>query len=359
MIDKLTQEQLNEWSYLQEQEIYEPLEQKNNRSELEENKEKKKQAQQSFNSSNEHLSKDAKQAIETLEKKEKIDEKIQEKQAELNEFKSPKQKREFLKNKLDNIKNNQNLKESLEILKEKEKLDEQIKAKEKEIKNENLKDNTNEIEKGKENQEEQGKKQNQGNSAEQDDWDKRAKELELQHEKELEALKEQQSKLEANFQKSIDNLMNSDGINGVITALQEMDRSLEMMLKQGKEESETKDKQRKEKLEMAFDSPNFKEVVGDLVKEVYKEQKKVKNGLTTMENEQINYTKLQSTYEKETKKGLDVKGYEKLKTMISNIEKETPNFKENYPKFYKKINDTLKQTKNKILNKSTNVLERN
>lgn len=31
--------------------------------------------------------------------------------------------------------------------------------------------------------------------------------------------------------------MNSDGINGVLTALQEMDRSLEMMLKQGKEDS--------------------------------------------------------------------------------------------------------------------------
>ena len=121
--------------------------------------------------------------------------------------------------------------------------------------------------KGKENKEELEKKQDQNNLAvEQDDWDKRAKELELQHEKELEALKDQQSRLEANFQKSIDNLMNSDGINGVLTALQEMDRSLEMMLKQGKEDSEKKEKQRQEKLELAFDSPKFKETVGYLVK---------------------------------------------------------------------------------------------
>ena len=71
----------------------------------------------------------------------------------------------------------------------------------------------------------------------------------MQHEKELEDLKDQQLKLEANFQKSIDNLMNSDGINNIITALQEMDRSLEMMLKQGKEESIAKDRQHAERSE--------------------------------------------------------------------------------------------------------------
>lgn len=36
MSEKLTQEQLNEWSYLQDQELYSPL-----KSELEENEEKK------------------------------------------------------------------------------------------------------------------------------------------------------------------------------------------------------------------------------------------------------------------------------------------------------------------------------
>ena len=207
--------------------------------------------------------------MDILGEKEQIDKQITEKQSELNEFKSPKEKREFVKAKLDTLDKNDDLKDSLEILKEKEKIEEQIKFKEKEIKNtkestnDNSKEsNADEKKKGKENKEELEKKQDQNNLAEQDDWDKRAKELELQHEKELEALKDQQSRLEANFQKSIDNLMNSDGINGVLTALQEMDRSLEMMLKQGKEDSEKKEKQRQEKLELAFDSPKFKEAVG-------------------------------------------------------------------------------------------------
>ena len=207
--------------------------------------------------------------MDILGEKKQIDKQITEKQSELNEFKSPKEKREFVKAKLDTLDKNDDLKDSLEILKEKEKIEEQIKFKEKEIKNtkestnDNSKEsNADEKKKGKENKEELEKKQDQGNLAEQDDWDKRAKELELQHEKELEALKDQQSRLEANFQKSIDNLMNSDGINGVLTALQEMDRSLEMMLKQGKEESEKKEKQRQEKIELAFDSPKFKEAVG-------------------------------------------------------------------------------------------------
>ena len=49
---------------------------------------------------------------------------------------------------------------------------------------------------------------------------------------------------------------------------------------------------------------------------------------------------------------LVVKGYEKLKKMMGDIEKETPNFKDSYPKFYQKVNDTLVQAKDKILNKT-------
>jgi len=228
----------------------------------------------------------------------------------------------------------------------KEKIEEQIKAKEEQIAKK---------EKGEEKEpspEQNEPQPDRESGAEQEDWNKRADELEMQHEKELEDLKDQQSKLEANFQKSIDNLMNSDGINNIITALQEMDRSLEMMLKQGKEESIAKDRQRQEKLDLAFDSPKFKEAVGDLVKDVYAQRKKVKGGFKEMENERANYAKLQTTYEKETKKGLDVKGYEKLKKMMGDIEKETPNFKDSYPKFYQKVNDTLAQTKDKILNKA-------
>ncbi|WP_233994401.1 hypothetical protein [Campylobacter fetus] len=430
MSEKLTQEQLNEWSY--------PL-----KSELEENEEKKKQAQQSFNQSNEHLNEDTKQAINTLDKKEKLDEQIKAKQSELDEFKSPKAKREFIKEKLDGVENDDNLRESLKILKKKERIEELIKEKEQEIQKDSQKTADNDrykivflndtggdnygvveetklvgtkeeiikyyldnkeqestslnaygnsytkeyliykidgdketdithsvkddIEKGvydhlekekgeekdkfKEPNEQQSQQGKDGN-LDQDDWNKRADELELQHEKELEKLKDEQSRLEANFQKSIDNLMNSDGINGIITALQEMDRSLEMMMRQGKDESEAKDRQRKEKLEFAFDSPNFREAVGDLVKEVYAQRKEAQNGLMEMENEHANYAKLKTTYEKEVKNGLDVKGYEKLSKMMGDIEKDTPNFKKSYPKFYQKISKTLDEAKNKILNKN-------
>lgn len=314
--------------------------------ELKEEQEKQKEIEKNINKTNKNLNPNIKEAINTLEEKESIDKEIQTLENEKQEFIGPKQKREFAREKLDGLDKNEELKESLEILKEKEKIDEQIKEKEVQIEKEQEK---REKEQNADNKE---IKDNQENIAEQEDWIKKANELELQHEKELEELKDKQSRLEANFQKSIDNLMNSDGINGVITALQEMDRSLEMMMKQGKDESEAKNRQRQEKLELAFDSPKFRDAVGDLVKEVYKEQKEVKNGLKEMEKEHANYAKLQNTYEKEKKKGLDIKGYEKLKKMMGDIEKDTPNFKETYPKFHKKVNDTLEQTKDKILNKT-------
>lgn len=72
--------------------------------------------------------------MDILGEKEQIDKQITEKQSELNEFKSPKEKREFVKAKLDTLDKNDDLKDSLEILKEKEKIEEQIKFKEKEIK---------------------------------------------------------------------------------------------------------------------------------------------------------------------------------------------------------------------------------
>ena len=287
------------------------------------------------------LNKNLNEAVNTLEEKEKIDEQIKAKEAEFNEFKSPKEKRDFVSDKLNEIDGNDTLKSSLEILKEKEKIDEQIKAKEAELENKNeAKQDVANI------------THSQEREAEQEDWSRKADELENQHEKELEKLRDEQSRLEANFQKSIDNLMNSGDIKDIMTALQEMDRSLEMMMRQGKEESETKERQRQEKLELAFDSPKFKDAVGDLVKEVYKQRKEVKGGLKELENEHANYAKLKTTYEKEIKKGLDVKGYEKLNKMLNEIEKETPNFKNSYPKFYKKVNDSLTQSKEKILNKT-------
>ncbi|GKH60865.1 hypothetical protein [Campylobacter ureolyticus] len=433
MAEDLTQEQLEEWGYLKEQELVakekEPSVKKYNaqnntqKSELEENEEKEKQVQKSFNRSNEKLNKDTRKALGILSEKLEINEQIKDRQDELNEIKNPRITRDKVKDSINELESNEVLKESLDILKEKEKIDEQIKEKEEQIKNnkkESTKiyeiylyqdtggDNYGEIEELKlkgskqeimkyylENKEiENSRQDGYGNSrvtefkiydengknvtkeikeeikkeadktekisqekqeSEQIDWNKKADELELQHEKELEDLKDKQSRLEANFQKSIDNLMNSDGITGVITALQEMDRSLEIMLKQGKEESEAKNRQRAEKLELAFDSPKFKDAVSNLVKEVYDERKKVKGGLDEMEKERSNFAKLSTTYDKLTKnKELDLDGYQKLKKMMDNIEKETPNFKNTYPKMHKKVSKTLEKEKENILNKTLN-----
>lgn len=361
MAEDLTQEQLEEWGYLKEQELVakEPSVKKYNaqniqqnntqKSELEENEEKEKQVQKSFNRSNENLNKDTREALGILSEKLEINEQIKDRQDELNEIKNPRITRNKVKDSINELESNEVLKESLDILKEKEQVEEQIKAKEKEIK-EKQEQKTEDKE-----QNQETPKEDKTKEAEQIDWNKKADELELQHEKELEDLKDKQSRLEANFQKSIDNLMNSDGITGVITALQEMDRSLEIMLKQGKEESEAKNRQRAEKLELAFDSPKFKDAVSDLVKEVYDERKKVKGGLDEMEKERSNFAKLSTTYDKLTKnKELDLDGYQKLRKMMDGIEKETPNFKNTYPKMHKKVSKTLEKEKENILNKTLN-----
>ena len=357
MAEDLTQEQLEEWGYLKEQELVakEPSVKKYNaqnntqKSELEENEEKEKQVQKSFNRSNEKLNKDTREALGILSEKLEINEQIKDRQDELNEIKNPRITRDKVKDSINKLESNEVLKDSLDILKEKEQVEEQIKAKEKEIK-EKQEQKTEDKE-----QNQETPKEDKTKEAEQIDWNKKADELELQHEKELEDLKDKQSRLEANFQKSIDNLMNSDGITGVITALQEMDRSLEIMLKQGKEESEAKNRQRAEKLELAFDSPKFKDAVSNLVKEVYDERKIVKGGLDEMEKERSNFAKLSTTYDKLTKnKELDLNGYQKLKKMMDNIEKETPNFKNTYPKMHKKVSKTLEKEKENILNKTLN-----
>lgn len=357
MAEDLTQEQLEEWGYLKEQELVakEPSVKKYNaqnntqKSELEENEEKEKQVQKSFNRSNEKLNKDTREALGILSEKLEINEQIKDRQDELNEIKNPRITRDKVKDSINKLESNEVLKDSLDILKEKEQVEEQIKAKEKEIK-EKQEQKTEDKE-----QNQETPKEDKTKEAEQIDWNKKADELELQHEKELEDLKDKQSRLEANFQKSIDNLMNSDGITGVITALQEMDRSLEIMLKQGKEESEAKNRQRAEKLELAFDSPKFKDAVSNLVKEVYDERKKVKGGLDEMEKERSNFAKLSTTYDKLTKnKELDLDGYQKLRKMMDGIEKETPNFKNTYPKMHKKVSKTLEKEKENILNKTLN-----
>lgn len=142
MAEDLTQEQLEEWEYLKEQELVakEPSVKKYNaqnntqKSELEENEEKEKQVQKSFNRSNEKLNKDTREALGILSEKLEINEQIKDRQDELNEIKNPRITRDKVKDSINKLESNEVLKDSLDILKEKEQVEEQIKAKEKEIK---------------------------------------------------------------------------------------------------------------------------------------------------------------------------------------------------------------------------------
>ena len=149
MAEDLTQEQLEEWGYLKEQELVakEPSVKKYNaqnntqKSELEENEEKEKQVQKSFNRSNEKLNKDTREALGILSEKLEINEQIKDRQDELNEIKNPRITRDKVKDSINKLESNEVLKDSLDILKEKEQVEEQIKAKEKEIKEKFEEDN--------------------------------------------------------------------------------------------------------------------------------------------------------------------------------------------------------------------------
>ncbi|WP_297446812.1 hypothetical protein [uncultured Campylobacter sp.] len=67
-------------------------------------------------------------------------------------------------------------------------------------------------------------------------YNKQIDELLKQHESELARLKEERENLEQNFDKSIENLLNSKDLSDILKALQEMDKAFALMLKQAYEE---------------------------------------------------------------------------------------------------------------------------
>lgn len=67
-------------------------------------------------------------------------------------------------------------------------------------------------------------------------YNKQVDELLKQHESELARLKEERENLEQNFDKSIENLLNSKDLSDILKALQEMDKAFALMLKQAYEE---------------------------------------------------------------------------------------------------------------------------
>ncbi|EAI3921429.1 hypothetical protein YZ53_07105 [Campylobacter upsaliensis] len=151
---------------------------------------------------------------------------INEKEEQILELTSPKEKQDFLKNTLENSRSNEKIAESLDIL---EALDENaklIKEKEEQIK---------QTQKSLENKNENNLDKTIDDKAD-EAYNKQIDELLKQHESELARLKEERENLEQNFDKSIENLLNSKDLSDILKALQEMDKAFALMLKQAYEE---------------------------------------------------------------------------------------------------------------------------
>ncbi|HEC1575892.1 TPA: hypothetical protein R1X61_001666 [Campylobacter upsaliensis] len=260
---------------------------------------------------------------------------INEKEEQILELTSPKEKQDFLKNTLENSRSNEKIAESLDIL---EALDEnaklikekegQIKQTQKSLENENNLDKTID---------------DKADEA----YNKQIDELLKQHKSELARLKEERENLEQNFDKSIENLLNSKDLSDILKALQEMDKAFALMLKQAYEEGCALKKQREEKIELAVKSGAMKEVAKDLVKEIHNKGKELNGGLKTMEQEKGAYLSLNTILKNEAK---DIKDLEKLEKFYEKTNKELPNFKENYPKIYAKGLKMLETGKQQFLN---------
>ncbi|EAW7619010.1 hypothetical protein FG184_09445 [Campylobacter upsaliensis] len=262
---------------------------------------------------------------------------INEKEEQILELTSPKEKQDFLKNTLENSRSNEKIAESLDIL---EALDENaklIKEKEEQIK---------QTQKSLENKNENNLDKTIDDKAD-EAYNKQIDELLKQHESELARLKEERENLEENFEKSIANLLNSKDLSDILKSLQEMDKAFALMLKQAYEEANKRHKQREEKIELAVKSGEMKEVAKDLVKEIHNKGKELNGGLKTMEQEKGAYLSLNTILKNEAK---DIKDLEKLEKFYEKTNKELPNFKENYPKIYAKGLKMLETGKQQFLN---------
>ncbi|WP_096014724.1 hypothetical protein [Campylobacter lanienae] len=297
-----------------------------------------------------NLPKYAQQALNALDEKDKIDKELNERIEFLNEIRTPNEKREFIIETINNAKSDEKIKEALDILDEKDKIDKDINElkKRQEQEKEELKkefenkDKLNDKEVKKDNQEEK-------KEINKDEYYERAlKEIEERHAKELEILKEKQERNIDNFNQAIHNLANSTSIAKLIESLKELDKSLALIISDTKELKSLTDEQRLEKLDLALKENNAKEAVAELVKDLHKNIKTAQKGLDELELEKQNYVKLDKLNQKANK---DPKEAENLEKFIEKIDKETPNFKEHYPKTYEKSQIIIDKFKNNEISK--------
>lgn len=357
-IDTSTQTQVNEQTKINVNEAEVSNEQTN---EFQANKTKQEEMEEELKKNIDNLPKYATEALNALDEKEKLDKAMDEQIEILSEIRTPHEKRNFIEERINVAQSDENIKEALNILDEKEKLDKDMDALQKrhEQEKENLKkefenkdgkdkqtqdsDNSKEKEKTEENSNAKNNNQEQQSTPKDEDYERALKEIEDRHAKELEDLQKRQDKNIENFNQAIHNLANATSIAKLLDSLKEMDKALALIITNTKELNTLTDEQRLEKLELALKENNAKEAVAELVKDLHKNIKTAQKGLDELELEKQNYVKLDRLNQKANK---DPREVENLKKFIEKLDKETPNFKEHYPKTYEKSQKIIEKHKN-------------
>ncbi|EEC1756504.1 hypothetical protein [Campylobacter coli] len=293
----------------------------------------------------EDLPQEAKQALDILEEKEKLDNDMRNLIDLTTEYETPSEKRAFIENNLKEVKESPEINESLSILKEQDELQKEINNTKEEMAREE-----------KELKDQLENKEKKGLGLSQEEYDEKLAEMEKEHAKKLKEMEERMEKLEQNFENSIENLLNSKSLSAILKSLYEMDKSLHLILKEKENNFDERNRQREEKLNLAMQTEKTREVVIEFIKELHQKTKGVENGIGEMNKERNFYYELDKLTKNPEK--MDLKETQKLQEYINYIDKETPNFKENYPKKYKQakkiIENNIKKTMDKAKVKTTN-----
>lgn len=242
----------------------------------------------------------------------------------------PAQKREFLNETLEVVDKGitPNIKESLGILDRIDEVESQIDKKEKEINAEQEKDSS-------------SPSKTILDSEIDEALQKQQQEQQELHQKELKSLQTEKEALEKNFQASIENLIKQGDVKDLLKNLQTLDEAFAKFLKKTKEECDLLAKQRIETLELAMQSESVKVVVSGFVKELHNNRKEVKEQSKELELQKECYQNLDKL-QRECLKGNE-KAKSELEQEMKSLEEKHPAFKENYPKFYKELEQTLKE----------------
>ncbi|MBZ7963342.1 hypothetical protein H2274_07230 [Campylobacter sp. W0049] len=298
----------------------------------------------------EDLPEEIKETLNILKNKEQLEKDMQNLIALNDEFSNPKEKREFLEKNLAEIKENPELNECIENLKEQEELQKEIKETKEEL--ERLKNEREEKEENFQKDFDDEEKTIRGLS--QEEFDKKINDLEKKNEQKLKEMEEKMEELKENFENSIENLLNSKSIANLLKSLYEMDKSLNLILKERQNNFEELNRQREEKLQIAMETQKTREVVIDFIKELHQKTKGVENGLNEMQKEKEYYYKLDNLIKNPN--NIDIKKCEKLQNLIKEIDEKAPNFKENYPKKYKEIQNIINKNLERNLNQAKGLI---